>query len=242
MEARNPQAVRVCTACNVTKPATEEFFHAYKRSPDGRKVVCRSCCAAAYEATKGESAARRKAHYQANRERINAEVRAYYQQNIDAQRQSALARHHANRDKRISQMREYRAANLDALNERRRPKSRATYRARYGTDLEFTLNHRVRSLLRVTLTRGRAGKRMAELLGYTTEELRSHLERQFSKGMTWKRFMAGDIHIDHIIPVASFGISDSSSEGFKQCWALSNLRPAWAADNLSKQHKVLTLL
>ncbi|AWL04240.1 hypothetical protein DIR46_07200 [Massilia oculi] len=139
-------------------------------------------------------------------------------------------------------MREYQAANAPALNERRRPKARAAFHARYGTDLEFTLKHRVRALLRVTLQKGRSGRRMAELLGYTADDLRSHLERQFTKGMCWKRFMTGEIHIDHIIPVASFGAIEIDSDAFRQCWALSNLRPAWAKDNITKKDKVLTLL
>jgi len=234
--------MRVCTSCKQAKPTTSEFFHAYKRSPDGCRAVCRVCRAAAHAEIKDEVAKQRRAHYQANKDRIKEAARAYYSANADAQREAALRRHHANRDKRVVQMREYRAANVDALNERRRPRSREAHYARYGVDLEYTLKHRVRSLLRVTLKHGRRGQRMTQLLGYTTAELRTHIERQFIKGMSWDRFMAGEIHIDHIIPVAKFGITDEDSEEFRQCWALSNLRPLWAADNLSKRDKVLTLL
>ena len=233
---------RTCTGCKIAKPATDEFFHAYKRAPDGRRSVCRLCRSLSYAATKDQTAVKRKAHYEANKERICSDARRYYHEHADEQRAAALKRHHANRDHRIVQQREYRAANAGALNERRRPKSRDAYRARYGIDLAFTFKHRLRSLLRVTLTKGRAGKRMAELLGYTAEDLAVHLERQFTKGMSWAKFMAGEIHIAHIIPVAAFGAMEVDSHAFRQCWALSNLRPAWAPDNLSKQDKVLTLL
>lgn len=235
-------AVRTCTSCKSTKPATAEFFHAHSKSRDGCRAVCRVCRAADYEANKEQASVKRRAHYQANKDRIKAAAVAYYRENTEQQKQAALKRHHRNRDKRVEQMREYRAANVEALNERRRPKSNASFRARYGTDLEFTLKHRVRALLRVTLQKGRSGKRMADLLGYTADDLRTHLERQFTQGMNWERFMAGEIHIDHIIPVASFGIVEKDSDAFRQCWALPNLRPAWAKDNLSRQDKVLTLL
>ncbi|QOY96346.1 hypothetical protein IM543_11295 [Massilia sp. UMI-21] len=233
---------RTCTRCKVSKPATAEFFHAYKRSPDGRRAICRICRAEDHAEHRDERLPQRRAHYQANKERLCATVRAYYVENAEAQRQRALERHFRNHEDRLEKMREYRAANVDALNERRRPKARAAFHARYGTDLEFTLKHRVRALLRVTLQKGRSGKRMAELLGYTADDLRMHLERQFTKGMSWEWFMAGEIHIDHIIPVASFGIIEEDSDAFRQCWALPNLRPAWAKDNISRQDKVLTLL
>lgn len=56
----------------------------------------------------------------------------------------------------------------------------------------------------------------------------------FINGMTWEKFMAGEIHIDHIVPVSSFNIVSDECEEFKRCWSLSNLRPLWAKDNLSK--------
>lgn len=233
---------RVCTACKIELPATAEYFHAYKRSPDGRRAVCKKCRAADHSEHRDERLAGRRQHYQEHRDRILGVAKAYYDENVEAQRASALERHYKNREKRIEQMRAYREANLDAINERRRPKSQAAFRARYGVDLEFTIKHRVRSLLRVTLTKGRQGRRMADLLGYTTEDLKIHLERQFTKGMNWERFMSGEIHIDHIVPVAAFGIVDVDSPGFRDCWALANLRPVWASENLSKGDKVTTLL
>lgn len=206
---------RTCTRCKIAKPATAEFFHAKSGSPDGCRAECRMCRAAAYEANKEQAAVKRKAHYEANKERIKAAAVAYYRENTEQQRQAALKRHHKNREKRVERMREYRAENLEALNARRRPKSNASFRARYGTDLEFTIKHRVRALLRVTLQKGRSGRRMAELLGYTADELRAHLERQFTKGMSWERFMAGEIHIDHIIPVSAFGVVEEESDQFR---------------------------
>jgi hypothetical protein len=233
---------RVCTSCKLELPATLDYFHAQRRSADGCRAVCKKCRAADHAEHRDERLVSRRKHYRENKERLLETVKAYYEANIEAQRAAALARHHKNRDKRLEQMRAYRASNLEAINERRRPKSRASFRARYGVDLEFTIKHRVRSLIRATLVKGRQGRRMIDLLGYTTHELRAHLERQFTKGMSWERFMSGEIHIDHIVPVAAFGIVDVDSPSFRACWALSNLRPAWASENLSKSDKVQTLL
>lgn len=44
----------------------------------------------------------------------------------------------------------------------------------------------------------------------------------------------GEWHIDHIVPLSAFDITTEDSDGFKRAWALSNLRPLWAAENLKK--------
>jgi hypothetical protein len=231
-----------CTKCGNEKPATSDFFHAYKRSPDGRRSVCRECRAADHAANREERLAQRRAHYQANRERLTANVRAYYAENAEAQRKAALDRHYRNRDRRLPQMREYREANRERLIQEQRERGRRFFHERYGVDVEFTFKHRLRSLMRATLTNGREGRRMKDILGYTAAELRAHLDRQFTKGMSWEAFGRGEIEIDHIVPVASFRISGPDCPEFKACWALSNLRPMWAEQNRAKGATVQTLL
>lgn len=73
---------------------------------------------------------------------------------------------------------------------------------------------------------------MESFLGYSLAELRTHIERQFSKGMDWPAFMAREVHLDHIRPVSSFDLS--KPDEVRACYALTNLRPVWAAENLSK--------
>ncbi len=73
------------------------------------------------------------------------------------------------------------------------------------------------------------------LLGYTKYELKDHLESQFTDGMSWDNM--SEWHIDHIRPVASFNYTTTECEDFKKCWALSNLQPLWAKDNMSKGNR-----
>ena len=79
---------------------------------------------------------------------------------------------------------------------------------------------------------GRAGRTLEPALGYSIADLRRHLERQFTRGMNWSRFMAGEIHIDQIRPLATFDHSDP--EEARAAWALTNLRPLWALDNMKR--------
>lgn len=85
-----------------------------------------------------------------------------------------------------------------------------------------------------TIRHVKAGRKWQDLVGYSIDDLRRHIEKQFKGGMTWERFMAGEIHVDHKIPVAAFNFTCPENPDFKKCWALKNLRPMWAIDNLTK--------
>lgn len=81
--------------------------------------------------------------------------------------------------------------------------------------------------------RGRiASSSWFERVGYTLDELKAHLEAQFTDGMSWANL--GAWHIDHIRPLASFTIAGLDCPEFKAAWALANLQPLWKRDNLSK--------
>lgn len=81
------------------------------------------------------------------------------------------------------------------------------------------------------------GRSWKDLLGYTVEDLLSHLEKSFRDGMTWDNY--GRVwHIDHIIPKSFFIYDNYESEQFKACWSLSNLQPLLAEENRKKNNKV----
>lgn len=60
------------------------------------------------------------------------------------------------------------------------------------------------------------------ILGYSAEDLKVHLEKQFADGMSWDNH--GEWHIDHIKPVSSFEKFTHPSI----VNSLDNLRPMWA--------------
>lgn len=75
-----------------------------------------------------------------------------------------------------------------------------------------------------------------DLLGYTPEQLRLHIERQFLPGMSWENRCLW--HIDHIIPISIA----KSKEDVVALNQLSNLRPLWAVENNKKRAKRTSLL
>lgn len=74
------------------------------------------------------------------------------------------------------------------------------------------------------------------ILGYSVKALMDHLENKFQPGMTWEN--QGKWHIDHIVPDSHFKYSSTEDESFKKCWALENLQPLWAIDNIRKSNKL----
>jgi hypothetical protein len=66
------------------------------------------------------------------------------------------------------------------------------------------------------------------MLGYSADELKSHLESLLTEGMSWDNH--GEWHIDHKKPVSLFDPETDMSI----VNALDNLQPLWADVNLSK--------
>ena len=74
-----------------------------------------------------------------------------------------------------------------------------------------------------------------EILGYSVEELKSHLESQFTPSMTWDNY-GTYWEIDHEIPVSSFNLS--TYDDIKVCWSLKNLRPLETTKNRQKRNNI----
>lgn len=240
-EAKHTGATKVCTDCGAEKPATEEFFHANPGGAFGLRGQCRPCrkarvrqliaqpdqaekraaAAAAYVAS-GKNAERNRAWRRANPESARGSKRKWVAKNGDHIRAHQQAWREANRDKvRAKQRRQD---------------------AKVRTNPVIALRKRMRSNLRRMARGSKAGRSTFAILGYTADDLRRHLERQFTSGMSWERFMAGEVHIDHIIPIAHFGEAEPGTAEFAACWGLANLRPMWAAENRRKQARRVTLL
>lgn len=112
-------------------------------------------------------------------------------------------------------------------------KSRRDYiNLKLKTDPQFKLNHTVRKAIAASLHGNKKHRPWRGLAPFTLKQLREHLEKQFTEGMSWKNY--GKWHIDHIKPICSFTIVDSECIDFLNCWDLSNLRPLWAEDNIKK--------
>lgn len=74
-------------------------------------------------------------------------------------------------------------------------------------------------------------------VGWTVEELKTHLESKFQPGMSWDNYGRDGWHLDHKTPDSWFSYSSAEDEGFKQSWSLDNLQPLWEKDNCRKSNR-----
>jgi len=120
----------------------------------------------------------------------------------------------------------YREANKEKLSEH--------LRNRRKNDPLFKLKCNLRNRTRIAFKSGgyRKTSKTQEMLGVDWEVVSAHIERQFTKGMSWSNY--GEWHIDHIIPLSS---AKTEAEIIKLCH-YSNLQPLWAEENLSKNNTI----
>ena len=110
-------------------------------------------------------------------------------------------------------------------------------RRRLASDPTFKLLARLRGRLGDALraTGARKSARTLALLGCDVPMLKQWLAAKFSTGMTWENY--GKWHVDHIIPCASFDLTDPEQQ--RRCFHYTNLQPLWAVDNHRKGAKLL---
>ncbi|MBZ9572501.1 hypothetical protein KJA15_04165 [Patescibacteria group bacterium] len=101
------------------------------------------------------------------------------------------------------------------------------------------LDHRMEVSIRNSLKEMKKGRRWEDLVGYTVEELKEHLEKQFKNRMNWERFLKGEIEIDHIKPKSLFNYTSPNDLEFKQCWALENLQLLEKIKNIKKSNRLI---
>ena len=115
-------------------------------------------------------------------------------------------------------------------------------RKKYITDPSYKISRNLRLRLREALKGNCKIGSATEDLGCSIEELKFHLEKQFynnpetNEEMNWENYGFYGWHIDHIIPLSSFDLTDRKQ--FIKACHYNNLQPLWAKENLSKGAKI----
>jgi len=107
---------------------------------------------------------------------------------------------------------------------------------RMKTDPMFRLNRNTSTAIRISLGGRKSGRRWEKLVNYTLQDLIRHLESQFDENMCWNNY-GSYWHIDHKTPLSWFNFETIKDDEFKECWALNNLQPLEASDNIRKNNK-----
>ena len=201
---------KVCSKADCHKagiPQPIEGFGKDKSTSDGLKYKCKKCVKA------------QKAEYNAQPE-IKARKKAYdaeynAQPEIKARTKVYNAEHYARPE-------------IKARKNQR-------LRDRYNSDSVYRVKCNVSSSIYQALKANgwTKGGSTFDYLPYSPEELMEHLEKQFDEHMTRDNY-GTYWHIDHIKPHVMSNYDSLDHPDFQKCWALENLQPLEASENMSK--------
>jgi len=201
-----------------------------------------------YQNNKEKLSINHKIYYKNNKEKIKehsklyrknhkAKLKEYYKEygkkNADKIKKTKREYRKNNKDKRNIHMREYYKNNNDKMREYHRE-----YQRKRHKDPTIRLNHNITRAINKSLKGNKNGHHWEDLVGYTLEQLKKHLGKQFAEGMSWDNHSKDGWVIDHKIPISVFNFTKPEHEDFKRCWALANLQPMWAEKNFKKHAKI----
>lgn len=147
------------------------------------------------------------------------------------------------REQKLQYQRKYKEENRNIINERSRNyyqsnhdriviKRRENYQI-YKDNVTFRLNNIMHKVLWRAIRENNINIKYINVLGYTAQQLKEHLEKQFDESMNWQNY-GSCWEVDHIIPINMFNYQSVDDKEFKICWSLMNLRPLEKLNNMSR--------
>ena len=139
------------------------------------------------------------------------------------------------KDEQLERNRQWKADNRERHNATQRVYKRQWEKHQRETNPAFKITKNMRNRLWQAVKAQGADKsaRTFELVGCTSEELMTHLESQFTEGMSWDNY--GEWHVDHIKPCALFDMLLADEQ--EACFHYTNLQPLWGPENSRKGAK-----
>lgn len=223
---------KVCSICNIEKELNK--FGKKSIAKDGKRPECKECQAKNSkkyrEENKQKIANFFKKYYRKNRKRILKKQKQYEKNNAQKISQRKKQYYKNNIKKINDRSIQYQQKNKEIVRKKRRK-----YRQqRLKNDPTFRLasyyRTRVWKMMKVKFIQKR--NKTFDILGCSIEEFWSHLEKQFTNGMTRENY--GKWHIDHIVPLSSA----KTKKELETLFHYSNCQPLWAKDNCSKNNKL----
>ena len=209
---------KICNVCKIKKDIFE--FKKRKDNKDGYSCVCKNCC---------------NKKQQLYRKTINGKISVKkYQQ---SEKGKLTRQKYEKSEKGKLKFKRYRKTEGRKQTQQKYEKSEKGKLAQKRKREKYRISQNISSYIRQSLNGKKDNKHWENLVGYTLQELKYHIEKQFKLGMNWNNYGLYGWHIDHIKPVSLFNITNYNCNDFKKCWSLSNLQPLWAEENWKKGNK-----
>ena len=202
---------KLCTKCKIEKASKE--FSIKNKSSDGFQSQCKECNKLSVKLWKFS-----------NKDRERQNNLDWYSDNKEYQAKVSAIWYSKNSEKDKAKNKEWRSKNKDHISR--------TEKERRKNDTNFKIKTYLRTRIGNAIRNGCKGGSAVRDVGCSIDDLKKYLESKFQPGMTWDNWSRDEWHIDHVVPLCRFDLSDL--EQFKIACHYSNLQPLWAKPNLSK--------
>lgn len=204
-------AIKRCTNCGEDRP----FPDGFPKQGDRRHSWCRVCQKENnrryYEKNREKIIAKEKAKYATKSEQIKSVRRARYRENPIKFRGQSNNWRMNNRQKHTAWQRKYDKNRLQNVSQR--------------------LKKNCRTRIWLALKGINKSQTSQALIGCTIEELRTHLEAQFTPEMSWENY-GSFWSVDHKRACATFDLLDPEQQ--HACFHYTNLQPLEKIENIRK--------
>lgn len=230
-----------CYKCGENKKY-EDFFK-NKNRKNGLDHTCKQCkkeYAIEYRIkNKLLIADKRKKHYLNNKEKVKSQKKKYSDNNTLKIKTQKRQYYLINKNTINNRSKKYNSENKERLKSYYKNYNTIYSNKRRKNDLNFKLRSLLRTRMIQAIKNNQKSGHTIEILGCTIEEFKKHLEQQFKDGMTWQNhgFGKNKWNIDHIIPCASFDLSDPIQQ--KKCFHYTNVQPLWHFENIKKGDRII---
>lgn len=227
--------MKICSKCSLEKEDID-----FPKTKNKCKVCMAIYNKFYYENNKEHLLQLNRDSYKINVEKICEQKKEYNKKNNKARKEW----YENNKNRTKQSKKDYYNANKNHIKENRNKYSKV----KYANDPIFRIRQLISSSIRKQLQRNtsyKSRKSCLDYLRYTIQELKEHIEKQFEPWMNWSNQGAYNAktwkdddqathtwQLDHIIPHSAFQYASIEDQSFKKCWALSNLRPYSAKQNI----------
>lgn len=247
--AKSQIAVKPCTKCLEIKPI--DAFSPLSHGVLGKQSWCKFCKRSYQKTDRAKAVRRIYRNSRLDKDRQREYMRNYYPRYIsdpeNKRKKRIYMRDYVRRPDVQLRMLEKRsdpdkAAKIREywIAYRAKPENKARRserdKTRRKTDLLFKIMRSLRSRVGRALKKGGKCCSTADLIGCDVGFLRRWIEVKWKPGMSWDNYGRKGWHIDHIMPCASFDLSDPRQQ--RICFRWTNLQPLWALDNIKKSDKI----
>jgi len=232
-----PDGYQKCTKCTIIKQFN--CFNKDRQNKNGFSYSCKECTNKRYRENEGHIKAKQKEWRNNNKAYITHMNNEYEKKNSDKLKISRKKYKKDNAENIIKYQKQYQAIYVQKPENKIKRSNRIKQKSM--NDLSYRMANNLRKRGGRAITDEWKSGSFVNDLGCSIKYFKQYIEEKFynranGEQMSWDNWAMCGWHLDHIIPLASFDLTNR--EQFLKACHYTNLQPLWAEDNLAKADKL----